>query len=382
METDMPSRRMVLGAAGSGLVLAGCGNLFRAETLPDPRAAWAAPQDAHADPRLATFAEAILAPNPHNRQPWLIRLDGEDAATIFCDLARRLPMTDPFDRQIVIGFGCFLEQARIAASARGVAVDIEPFPEGAPAEEDRLDARPIARLLFRPGQGLAGDPLAASIRARRTTKEAYDPGRPVASEALAALAADPVVVASADPGLMQRLSELAVAALRVETETKRTHMESVALMRIGAREIAENPDGIALAGPMIEGLAAVGLITRETLAANSNFAVRQGMAAAEATYGSFPAALWVTTEGNGRIDQLAAGRSYVRANLRAAARGLAMHPQSQALQEYPEMAGHLADVHALLAVEAPARIQMLARLGHGPAVPPAPRWPLETRIKG
>lgn len=378
----MLSRRVVLGAAGSGLVLAGCGRLFRAERLPDPRAAWAVADDAHADPRLAAFAEAILAPNPHNRQPWLIRLDGDDDASIFCDLDRRLPMTDPFDRQIVIGFGCFLEQARIAASARGLELEILPFPEGAPGETERLDARPVARLAFRSAPGRAPDPLGAHIRARRTTKEPFDLARPVVPEALAALAADPLLSASAEPGLMQRLSELAVAALRVETETKRTHMESVELMRIGSREIAANPDGIALSGPMIEALAAVGLITRDTLAANSNFAVRQGMAATEATYGSFPAALWVVTPGNSRADQLDAGTAYVRANLLATARGLAMHPQSQALQEYPEMAAHLAEVHALLGVAAPARIQMLARLGHGPGVPPSPRWPLESRLMG
>ncbi|MFN3592872.1 MAG: Acg family FMN-binding oxidoreductase [Thermaurantiacus sp.] len=376
----MLSRRMVLGAAGSGLVLAGCGNLFRAEKLPDPRAPWAATGEPDQDPRLAAFADAILAPNPHNRQPWLIRLDGDDEASIFCDLDRRLPMTDPFDRQIVIGFGCFLEQARIAASARGLALEILPFPEGAPGETDRLDSRPIARLAFRSAPGRAPDPLGAHIRARRTTKEPFDPERPVDAGALAALAADPLLTTSAQPALLQRLSALAVSALRVETQTRRTHMESVELMRIGSREIAANPDGIALAGPVIEGLAAVGLITRDTLAANSNFAVRQGMAATEATYGSFPAALWVVTDGNSRADQLDAGAAYVRANLLATARGLAMHPQSQALQEYPEMAAHLADVHGLLGVAAPARIQMLARLGHGPDVPPAPRWPLETRI--
>lgn len=71
------------------------------------------------DFRLLTLRYAILAPNPHNRQPWRIRLEGGDAALIFCDLDRRLPETDPFDRQIVIGFGCFAELAAIAATRNG-----------------------------------------------------------------------------------------------------------------------------------------------------------------------------------------------------------------------------------------------------------------------
>ena len=76
-----------------------------------------------------------------------------------------------------------------------------------------------------------------------------------------------------------------------------------------------------------------------------------------------PGYLWITSPGNTRADQIAAGRAYVRANLAAAAAGRGIHPVSQALQEYPEMAGELAALHQRLAVAAPRRIQMLARLG-------------------
>jgi hypothetical protein len=47
---------------------------------------------------------------------------------------------------------------------------------------------------------------------------------------------------------------------------------------------------------------------------------------------------WIVTHGNTRSDQLEAGRVYVRTNLQAARAGLSMHPVSQALQEFPEMA--------------------------------------------
>ena len=36
-------------------------------------------------------------------------------------------------------------------------------------------------------------------------------------------------------------------------------------------------------------------------------------------------------------------------------------------------------VHALLAPQG-GTVQMLARLGYGVAVPPSPRWPLESRV--
>ncbi len=143
-----PSRRnLLMSAGGAGLALLGAGAAFAATRTPHRALApWqVSPAD---DVRLHAFRHAILAPNPHNRQPWLITLIGKDEALIHCDLDRRLPVTDPFDRQITIGFGCFLELARIAAAERGVSLAIREFPEGMPDASGRLDGRPIAHLKF------------------------------------------------------------------------------------------------------------------------------------------------------------------------------------------------------------------------------------------
>ena len=43
-------------------------------------------------------------------------LETDGGLTIFCDLDRLLPETDPFDRQITIGFGCFLELLQAVGS--------------------------------------------------------------------------------------------------------------------------------------------------------------------------------------------------------------------------------------------------------------------------
>ena len=102
--------------------------------------------DAGSDPRMTALARAILSPNPHNRQPWVVALEGDEALDLYCDLDRRLPETDPFDRQVTIGFGCFIELYRLAAAAQGRGLRIEPFPDGEPG--DRLDGRRIARLTF------------------------------------------------------------------------------------------------------------------------------------------------------------------------------------------------------------------------------------------
>ncbi|MEP6345320.1 MAG: hypothetical protein ABJ082_05825, partial [Parasphingorhabdus sp.] len=70
----------------------------------------------------------------------------------------------------------------------------------------------------------------------------------------------------------------------------------------------------------------------------------------------------------------------VRANLNATKLGLAMHPMSQSLQEYDEVAGPYRDVHDLLGATGDERVQMLARVGYGPAIGPSPRWPLDSHI--
>jgi hypothetical protein len=70
----------------------------------------------------------------------------------------------------------------------------------------------------------------------------------------------------------------------------------------------------------------------------------------------------------------------MRLQLAATGLGLSMQPVSQALQEYPEMAAHYQRVHKMLARPGET-LQMLGRLGYGPAIDPSPRWPLETRIR-
>ena len=130
----MLTRRAVLisGAATATVIAGGAAGLA---LLSRPRRAnlpWKAAGESFGDARLDALAYAILAPSPHNMQPWQIRLDGDDTVTLFCDPDRLLPETDPPNRQITIGFGCFLELLRMAAAERGIRTDVEPFPEGEP----------------------------------------------------------------------------------------------------------------------------------------------------------------------------------------------------------------------------------------------------------
>lgn len=375
----MVSRRMVLGAGLGGLALVGAGGVWRVTRVPESAyAPWdletaAVPDDI----RLDAFRHAILAPNPHNRQPWVIRLIGKDEAEISCDLEKRLPVTDPFDRQIAIGFGTFLEVARIAASERGYAMETETFPDG--EAHPRLDERPVARVRFAKVEGAERDHLYSAIIQRRSNKEPYDLARKVRAIQLETITLDGGAF-SADPEFVAQLRTQILKAIEIEMTTPGPHRESVDLMRIGHKKVDANPDGIDLSGPMVEAGIVTGQIDREQLADRNSQAFAIGLEQMRETYGSVPALIWITTPGNSRADQLEAGRLYVRANLQATILGLAMHPMSQSLQEYQEVAGPYRDVRALLGAQEGERIQMLARVGYGKAIGPSPRWPLDSHI--
>lgn len=368
-------RRLLLAATGAALLCLE-GRTLRSQPLPAPLRPWATAASGHADARVAAMAWAVLAPNPHNRQPWALRLVGTDEALLFCDLERRLPVTDPFDRQIVIGLGCFLELFRLAAAERGLDARITPFPAGEP--QPRLDGRPVAHIALVPGG--AADPLFAQAGRRRSAKQPYDVSRPVPGAALDALRAALLTPAGfgAATEEVAALRDLVWRAWVIESETPSAHQESVDLMRLGSAEVAANPDGISIWGPRFDAMVAEGRLTRAAMQPGQpgyGMMVAQYRAMLSATN----AYAWLTTPGNSRAEQLAAGRDWLRLNLAATQAGLALHPVSQALQEFPEMAGPHAEARQRLGGGGTA--QMLGRLGHPTAAaPPTPRWPAESRI--
>ena len=131
----------------------------------------------NADPRRIILSHAILAPNPHNRQPWVVDLDKEDEITLYCDLDKRLPHTDPYDRQITIGLGCFLELAVMTAREIGIKADLQLFPEG--ENFPRLDQKPVAHLKLSRDGNVQPDPLFKQILERRSNKEPFDTAKKV-----------------------------------------------------------------------------------------------------------------------------------------------------------------------------------------------------------
>jgi hypothetical protein len=363
------TRRRMLTLIGGGTILAataGAAGFVLTRTPGRALAPWASAGQSE-DPRIRALSYAILAPNPHNRQPWLVELTGSDGVRLFLDPARRLPETDPFDRQLTIGLGCFLELMGVAAGDTGHAVELAVLPvtQGGPVAEARLVP------------GGSRDPLMGHVLTRRSCKEPFT-DQPVPDDAVTALSAAADIFVA--PDQVAALRDLTWEAWLTESLTPRTMQESVDLMRFGKAEIEANPDGIDLGGPMLEALMIAGVVTREAQADQNSAGYKQGVDIYRSMLMATPAYASLASDTNTRADHIAAGRQWLRLNLMTTAMGLSLHPVSQALQEYPEMAPYKARAEALLARPGQT-VQMLGRLGYGPAVPATPRWPLESRIR-
>jgi len=378
------NRRKFLVITGSTAVILAAGGAGFALTRSQTKALlpWRQAGTLYSDPIRHALSYAILAPNPHNRQPWQVTLISETEAVLSCDLQRLLPATDPYSRQIVIGLGCFLELFALAAAANGYVADISAFPSGHDAE--MLDGRPVAHLKLKKTADLKPDPLFAQALKRHTNREPYETDKEIPAQALAnmvAVAGQAVSVGTTNSGrLLSDLRILTKDALQGEIKDPGAYQESVDLMRIGKAEIEANPDGIFLGGAFLETLNIAGVLTRKTVAdpTTSSFQIGLDMAAESAM--SSMGFVWLVTKGNSRLDQIEAGRSYLRVALQATTDGLVMQPMSQALQEYPAMAGFYKTIHDQLTDGGPKRVQMLARLGYAKDQGPAPRWPLASRL--
>ncbi|NQY61993.1 twin-arginine translocation pathway signal protein [Cognatishimia sp.] len=375
------SRRKAIALVGGGLILvAGGATGYRVTRRPQTALKPWELAGTYVEPRQKALSFALLSPNPHNLQPWLVDLSEPDTVVLYANPEKLLPETDPMSRQITIGLGAFLEVMRMAAAHDGYRVDFEYFPDGSSTQ--MLDARPIARAVFVKDPDQSPDPLFGHVLARRSNKEPYDTSRPVAAETvdiLKAASAEISFGSTLDAEDITYFREMTAEALFVELKTPRTHMESVDVFRIGHREVDASPDGIDLSGPMFEGLKLAGMFNRAQAADPNSMAYQGGLDMVASYCATAMGYVWLTTEGNTRIDQLNAGRNWVRVNLAATGLGLGIHPLSQALQEYPEMAAHYQDIHARLAPEG-GTVQMFGRIGYGPDLPPSPHWTLEHKI--
>jgi hypothetical protein len=177
------------------------------------------------------------------------------------------------------------------------------------------------------------------------------------------------------------MRDLSCEAIRIEIDTPHTFAKASNFSASAHREVDANPDGIEFMGPMFETMRSPACSRGRPHATPMARRCAGADAAVSRTSQSAMGHIWQVTPTNTREDQIACGRDWVRVNLAATELGIGMQPLSQALQEYPEMAGIYAEIHRRLAPDG-GTVQMWARWATGPRYGATPRWPLEAKIVG
>ncbi|MGD1870094.1 MAG: Acg family FMN-binding oxidoreductase [Neomegalonema sp.] len=364
------SRRKSLALIGGGAIVAAAvpAGVFLSTRTPTKALEPWSRAGGYEDARMRALSYALLAPNPHNRQPWEAELLGRNQVALYRDKTRDLPVTDPYGRQLTIGMGCFLELMDMAAAEERIGVTSQLFPTG----EDG----PVAICTFTPDAGRP-DPLFKQTMLRRSHKEMFD-ARASDAETSAPLREHAGLVLKGED--RDALRQIAHDAWMREATTPAAWKESVDLLRLGKAEINANPDGIDVGGPMLDTLVVLGLLNREDALDIDNPNARRPIEDIAKAILSSPAMTLIRTPENTRFDQIEAGRRWLRLNLAATGAGLAMRPVSQALQEYEEMKPLYEEIHQRFAMN-DETIQMLGLLGYGKRTQRTPRWPIESRMR-
>jgi len=301
---------------------------------------------------------AILAPSPHNTQPWLFRLNAKDVE-IFADPRRALHVADPDGRELAIACGAAIFNLRVAAEhfGRHYQVKIAPDPGNpyllARFQLDLHGADDVEEVL-----------IFNAITRRRTCRKAFV-DQPMPQELLDAWTAAAahhgvwLQVVREEPARLA-VAELVAEADRIQWSDKRFRAE---LANWSRAKPFERGDGFpATALGINEWLSFAG----PTLLRSFDRGGGQAATDREIALHS-PVLAVLGTEADDAPSWMSAGQAMENVLLSACAEEFQASFLNQPI-EVPELRPRLAETigHAGFP-------QVLIRLGHGPEAAPTPR---------
>lgn len=331
-------------------------------------------------PIIRAIAWGIHAPNPHNTQAWKFRPVSDTAALMYVDEGRLLPVTDPPARQIHIGAGCCIETLAVGMSTEGYHTDVRLLPDG-PHGYEAIGRKPVARIELHPGSATQPDELADAIGRRQTNRKPYTGPLLTDSEAERIRAHVPPGTVEAltfsDPDAMQPLLDIFYRAYEIEVTTRRLYEETRIWFRFNEQQRRAQRDGLSVPQLGVDGLQRR---LFEWMLRNGDPKRWFGRLATTSTLRSLRQSIvsarglvLLTTPTNRQIDWLYAGRAFARVHLGLTQLGLTCNPNSQVLQEYPEMATLQREFNELVGVQDPQKVQMAFRVGRAERAYVAPR---------
>ncbi|MCP4325828.1 MAG: twin-arginine translocation pathway signal protein [Psychromonas sp.] len=341
---------------------------------------WNGPKEGLSDIRLKLLAYAILAPNPHNKQPWLVKFINNTTLELYVDQTRLLPETDPIARQIHIGQGCFLENLTIAATHYGYIADVEYFPQGE-YSNTVVEDKPVARINIIKGSGVQEDPLFKHLLTRQSNKREYDNSQLTVEQKSQlnnlVLAKNSQLTIIDNKQDNHYLQQTLTQAMSIEGSNKQRDLETIKMFRFNDQEVEKYRDGFGLEHAGVTGLKKTLLETffldREKTEKDSSTFAQQSVDITSSVALSTSTFALLLSEGNSRLQQVQAGRDYCRLNLTTTAMGVAQHPMSQVLQEYDDMKQLQAEFKDHFNINSQHTVQMLVRLGRAEKTAHTPR---------
>ena len=342
---------------------------------------WNGPDENENDIRMQVLSYAILCPNPHNKQPWIVKLTGPASFNLYVDPERLLPETDPVHRQIHIGHGTFLETLEIAASGLGYQADINYFPEGMYSNTELID-KPVAAIELAPAPNHARDPMFDALLLRTSNKREYDNYQLSESE-LATIrnvhkqrSDYPLTLDNSIQG-KTKLVDILTEAMQIEVGDRQRDQETIEMFRFNDEEARKYRDGFGVAQTGMSGMtkiiAETFFLDRKKVEEDPTEFGKQAVDMTRKVSESTSSFGWLSSAGNSRLDQVKIGRDYCRLNLQTTRMGLAQHPLSQVLQEYDDMRALQAEFKQSFNIPKSETVQMLFRLGKARPVAHGPR---------
>ncbi|GAA2366988.1 Acg family FMN-binding oxidoreductase [Dactylosporangium salmoneum] len=262
---------------------------------------------------------AVHAPSILNTQPWHWRIT-HDAALLYADPRRRLPILDPTGRLLTVSCGTALHHACVTLAADGTDFEVEPMPD-----DGDPDLLAVVRYRGVTGPSARAQRLRHAIPVRRSDRRPFA-ARPVPQEAIDRLCrAAQRTDARLQMTWSHDLADLAVAAGQAN-DALLGDPRYRAELASWIRRPGEGHDGVPVDTLAPQGVRPVPIRDFTAAGAGTNVVTRVDVSDREARYGI------VVTDGDGPHDWLTAGVALSAVLLTATAEHLATSPMSDLME--------------------------------------------------